>query len=290
MFPKIAICFLVINKMKELPEIAIASACDRTGADVFVGYLNKTDLPALREEVQVNLMLLENQFEDMDKNSDRKYRDFSEDSFYQIVQLKWQLLQRVLEMGYDYIIYSDTDVYWNQDPCPEIVNVFNKMHQVHIQIQSFTDQPSRPKLCMGFVAFRNSQTTRDFLSECSAMHTSHSQHFGRIGDDDIVTRYFEEKNFPEYVLELPQTTFPVGRMLKLYSKTSKFPGLSSPEPYVFHANYVVGLRNKTILMKVFMKNYSIHDKNVDFGVSSLLVLFLKRIRLGLSAWKERLLK
>jgi hypothetical protein len=290
MYPKVAICFLVVNQMKELPKIAITSAYDRTGAQVFVGFLDKSDLPNLRKDVKVNLLLLENQIGDTSDNLEREYRDFSEDSFYQIVQLKWQLLQRVLEMGYDYLIYSDTDVYWNQDPCLEILNLFAKRNKVHIQIQSFTDQPSQPKLCMGFVALRNSQITKDFLSECRANHTRHSQQIGRIGDDDVVTQYFEQKNFPEFILELPQTTFPVGRMLKIYSKKSKFPGLSSPEPYIFHANYVIGLRNKIILMKVFMKNYSTHDKNVDFSPYLFIVLFLKQLRLTLSPWKQRLFK
>ncbi len=290
MYPKVAICFLVVNKMKELPEISITSAYDRTGAQVFVGYLDRADLPTLRKDVKVNLLLLENQFGNSDDNLEREYRDFSEDSFYQIVQLKWQLLQRVLEMGYDYLIYSDTDVYWNQDPCLEILNFFEKRKKVHIQIQSFTDQPSQPKLCMGFVAFRNSQTTKDFLAECRSNHTRHSRQIGRIGDDDVVTKYFEDKNFPEFIHELPQTTFPVGRMLKIYSKKSKFPGLSSPVPYIFHANYVVGLRNKIILMKVFMRNYSVNDKNIDFSPYLLIVLFLKQIRLILSPWKERLFK
>jgi hypothetical protein len=290
MYPKLAICFLVVNKMKELPEISITSAYDRTGAQVFVGYLDKTDLPTLRKDVKVNLLLLENQVGNTGDNLTREYRDFSEDSFYQIVQLKWQLLQKVLEMGYDYLIYSDTDVYWNQDPRLEILNVFERRNKVHIQIQSFTDQPSKPKLCMGFVAFRNSQTTTDFLTECRLNHTRHSQQIGRIGDDDVVTHYFEEKNFPEFIHELPQTTFPVGRMLKIYSKKSKFPGLSSPVPYIFHANYVVGLRNKIILMKVFMKNYSLNDKNVYLGPYLFIILFLKQLRLILSPWKERLLK
>lgn len=276
--------------MKELPEIAITSAYERTGAEILVGYLDESDLPSLRADIKVNLISLENQFAFEEENRGRVYIDFAQDSFYQIVQLKWQLLQKVFEMGYDYIIYSDTDVYWNQDPCIELVEVFEKRQKVHVQIQSFTDQGSRPKLCMGFVAFRNSNQAKEFISDCRARHTKYSHEIGRIGDDDVATQYYEEKDFPEFILELPQTTFPVGRMLKIFSKHSKFPGLPSPVPYIFHANYVVGLRNKTILMKIFMKNYSIFDKKIEFGVRLNAILFLQRLRLFISRWKSNLIK
>lgn len=288
MDPKVAICFLVVNKMKELPEIAITSAHERTGAEIFIGCLDESDLPSLRTDIKVSLIPLENQFAVIDKNLTHVYRDFAHDSFYQIVQLKWQLLQKVFDLGYDYIIYSDTDVYWNQDPCKELTAVFEQRQQVHVQIQSFSDQASQPKLCMGFVAFRVSDLSREFISVCQDRHTRHSQEIGRIGDDDIVTQYYKERDFPEFILELPQTTFPVGRMLKIFAKNSKFPGLPSPVPYIFHANYVVGLRNKIILMKIFMKHYSINDKGRRLGVRIETILLFQRLRLFVSRFKSKL--
>jgi hypothetical protein len=290
MNPKVAICFLVINKMKELPEISITSAHERTGAEIFIGCLDESDLPSLRNDIKVNLVPLENQFAADDKNLTHVYRDFAHDAFYQIVQLKWQLLQKIFNLGYEYIIYSDTDVYWNQDPCKELLEVFEKRQQVHVQIQSFSDQASRPKLCMGFVAFRVSDISREFISICQDRHTRHSQEIGRIGDDDIVTQYYEESNFPAFILELPPTTFPVGRMLKIFAKNSKYPGLPSPVPYIFHANYVVGLRNKIILMKIFMKQYSINDNRRTLGVEIETILLFQRLRLFVSRFKSTLFK
>jgi len=289
MDPKVAICFLVINKMKELPEIAITSAHKRSNAEIFLGYLEESDLPFLNVDVDTNRILLDNNSYLGEANQDRLYRDFAQDSFYQIVQLKWQLLLKVFELGYDYVIYSDTDVYWNQDPCKELIDVFQKRREVHMQIQSFTDQASSPKLCMGFVAFRNSMKAKEFILDCQTRHTKYSIEIGRIGDDDIVTQYYAEKNFPEYILELPQTTFPVGRMLKVFSKNSRFPGLPSPVPYIFHANYVVGLRNKIILMKIFMREYSIYDRNVNLGARLNTILLFQRLRYFLSRWKTVLM-
>jgi hypothetical protein len=275
--------------MKELPEIAITSAHERSGAEIFLGYLDESDLPSLPDNVVTNRVLLENNSLFEEFNHERVYEDFAQDSFYQIVQLKWQLLLKVFELGYDYVIYSDTDVYWNQDPCKELVEVFQTRRGVHVQIQSFTDQASGPKLCMGFVAFRNSPQSTEFITDCQARHVKYSLEIGRIGDDDIVTQYYEEKDFPELILELPQTTFPTGRMLKLFSKSSKYPGMPSPVPYIFHANFVVGLRNKTILMKVFMNHYSLHDKKVGLGAGLSTVLFFQRLRHVISRWKISLM-
>lgn len=290
MSPRVAICFLVVNKMEVLPEISITSAFDRTHSEIILGYLNQDDLPRLRPDVSIKTLHLENLTEIGLSRTNDTYSDFSEDDFYKIVQLKWQLLEKTLGMGYDFVVYSDTDVYWNLNPLPELLEIFSSREEVAIQIQSFTDLPSHPKLCMGFVAFRNSSLSRDFLQECRERHSSHAADHGRIGDDDIVTEYYKEKNFPRYIQELPQSTFPVGRMLKLYAKNSKYPGLPSPQPFIFHANYVVGLRNKIILMKIFISKYSAFDKGLGLGIEHLAVLLIQRFRLKLGRIKSLMFK
>lgn len=282
MSPRVAVCFLVINRMEALPEISITSAFDRTHAEVLLGYLNENDLPTLRPDVVVQPLKLEDAQNYGLASLTGIYSDFSEDEFYRIVQLKWQLLLRALELGYDYVIYSDTDVYWNLNPISELIDVFNAREDVHIQIQSFTDLPSQPRLCMGFVAIRNSSTSLEILNECKLSHLIHSREQGRIGDDDIVTQYYVKNGFPRSIQELPQTTFPVGRLLKLYASNSKFPGLPSPSPYIFHANYVVGLQNKIILMKVFVRNYSSNKDKINFSFKHFVILQTKRFRLKLN--------
>jgi hypothetical protein len=274
--------------MQDLPEMAITSAYDRTGVDILLGYLEMNDLPSLRPDVRVTPLLLQNQFATDVDNLNSDYKDFSEDIFYEIVQYKWHLLEEAFKLGYDYIIYSDTDVYWNQDPLPEILTVFQSREEVSIQIQSFTDLLSQPQLCMGFVALKKSEASSEFLSECKSRHKLHSHEIGRIGDDEIVTQFYADKNFPNSILELPQTTFPVGRMLKLYSITSKYPGLPSPVPFIFHANYVIGLRNKIILMKIFIQNYSTFENKVNHGVVNFSILQVLKLRLFLSRIKNRL--
>ena len=276
--------------MQALPEISITSAFDRTEAEILLGFLDEEDLPTLRQDIQYTPVPLEALFGVKKHIESGEYKDFSEDAFYQIVQYKWQLLQKVLDMGYDYVIYSDTDVYWNEDPIAELLSVFDSRKEVHVQIQSFTDNPSKPRLCMGFVAFRNSQVSLDFINRCADRHKEHSKKYGRVGDDDIVTEYFIHLRYPPFILELPQTTFPVGRMLKFYANHSKYPGLPSPTPFIFHANYVIGLKNKIMLIKIFIRYYSLYDKGLNLDFSSRVNLSIQHLRLFLHKAKGLLHK
>lgn len=273
-----AVCFLLIGQLGELPKIALQSVLDRTSAPIFIGVLNPRDLINLPQSHRIHYLELNTLSNDKRSGASSQYQDFSTTDFYHIVQYKWQLLTKMLELNFKFVVYSDTDVYWNLNPLPAIEKVFAERPYVEIQIQSFTDDPSNPKLCMGFVAFRVSSNNIDFIQECAQRHKLESTTKERVGDDDIVTLKFAEQGFPASILELPQTTFPVGRMLKLYRKDSIMPGIGSPNPYIFHANFVVGLTNKLILIKLFIQHYSTFDKQTRISFSLFSILTIKRWR------------
>lgn len=287
---KTAICFLLIGRLGELSRISIQSALDRTSSPIFVGILDDRDTQGLPKSSRINFIKLNLNSGDTTSGMAGQYQDFSTESFYQIVQYKWQLLLRIMELEYEFVIYSDTDVYWNLNPIPLLEKVFLIRPSLQMQIQSFTDDPSEPKLCMGFVAFRVSPKTIQFLGECFNRHQIESSTKKKVGDDDIVTLKFVEDGFPATILELPQTTFPVGRMLKFYRTKSIMPGLGSPEPYIFHANYVVGLTNKLIMTKLFIRHYSSSERGQRLGFSLYSQLAIKRLRQSLHDFRVKVLK
>lgn len=270
------ICFLVVNKMEKLPQIAIESAYRTSSGDIYIGYLRKEDLPNLPSSPRIKYIQLD--LLGFESDSTQTYQSFSEDSFYQIVQYKWSLLNHVLQLDYRYVIYSDTDVFWNLDPIQEIETTFVGLSMVNIQIQNFTDSLNQPRLCMGFVAFRNNMETRDFIHLCQERHKSDALQMEKVGDDDVVTRLYVELERPNWIIELPQTTFPVGRMLKLFALNSLYPGLASPTPFIFHANYVIGLKNKILLIRIFMANYSQSPHRRKLSLVSYAVLAIKHLR------------
>jgi hypothetical protein len=271
-----AVSFLIINNMNRLPEIAIKSVLNKCSAPIIIGYINDTDLPTNIDYHRIKLIKLNppKYLSDIVGKDKKDYLDFSTKNFFQLVQLKWLLLEEILLLGYKYVIYSDTDVIWLKDPMPTLLATFESNPKVHWLMQSVTNEPSDVQLCMGFLAIKNSEVVRNFIKLCKEYHQTLIKNNPYFGDDNVVTDLFKNLNYPEFIRELPQVTFPVGNLLNLYSKKNVFPGLSGPSPYIFHANYAVGLKNKFKLLQVFNKEKrsGIKELKMDFVDSMFLIV------------------
>lgn len=281
---KTIVAFLVINQIPELPKAAIQSVLEHSDSDICVGYLNEQDIAGLDFSDRVSfqkLVALPNQV------LNGKYRDFSENLFYQIVRLKWQLIETLLVSQYELVLYSDLDVIWLRNPIAPIQDALHSNSDVSLLIQSFTSDPSQPKLCMGFVAFRNCDVSRQIVAKCKNLHAEMILLSPQLGDDDVVTKYFVESGFNSQIQLLPQSTFPVGSLLNLYITKPRFPGLSSPEPYIFHLNYVVGLQNKRIMLRLLKRRFKLRI-GIRGMPSWFLLLSLKRLRNNLWLIKRKL--
>lgn len=248
-----AICLLLVNDIPLMPQIAIESILVSTDQPVFLGFVNQEDVKHFQQNHRIHLIDLSANYEALGiENSDGLYSGWTNDDFFRIVQLKWQLLRKVLASGYSFVIYSDLDVVWIDDAYREIGKTFAKRPEVSIQIQSFTRNLDSPKLCMGFIGLRNDQRSLDFIETGAKKHSEELKSNPRIGDDDVATLMYSMWKFPSWIVELPQTTFPVGVSFNLFRAKMAFPGLKAQEPFIFHANFVVGLENKVMLMKSFL--------------------------------------
>ena len=278
-------CLLIINPIPKLSELAILSVLENTSLPVAVGYLNESDLPAVAQDSRVKKIPLSEEVNKLFEKeiSQGTYQDFSKDDFFTLVQAKWILFQKLLSAGYSEIFYSDVDVVWIKNPVTEILDFFSKAQEVHWLIQSFTTSPEEPKLCMGFAAFRNTEIVKSFIDLCAEEHALGLKSNPRLGDDEVISALNQKLGFPTWIKELPQATFPVGSMLNLFSKRNLYPGLSGPKPYIFHANYVVGLENKILLLKLFLHSMKIKNLNFTLDFHSRMKLSLKQLRLLL--WK-----
>jgi hypothetical protein len=122
-----------------------------------------------------------------------------------------------------------------------------------MMIQHFSWVPGQPQLCMGFVSFRTGSYFDQLIANASDLHARMLRANPRTGDDDVITELYHSKGFPAEIQLLPQSTFPVGNLLNLFSKRDEFPGLQPFEPYIFHGNFVVGLRKKLLLARIVFK-------------------------------------
>lgn len=280
-----AVCFLVINKILELPQISIQSAIDNTNLPIIVGYVSEQDIVDL-QHLPVSFVKI-NVKNQISVNSE--YAAFDQDQFYRIVMNKWELLIQNLP-GFDYLIYSDIDVLWIRDAGEQINEIFSAFPNVHLAMQNFGDSEQSPKLCMGFVAIRNSVLGSEFLLKCKERHKELIQVNPRIGDDDIATLLLGEIGFPNWLHRLSQVHFPVGNLLNLFTGRNSFPGIKSPIPYVFHLNYVVGLKNKRLMMRIVSSSNPDWSIDAQLGFKWRLILLLKRIKLNLVQLKKLALK
>lgn len=251
------VCFLVINKISMLPSIAIESCLKATESDVYIGYVSKSDIDGLPINPRIRYVNLGEAAQEAGVEIG-EYKNFTQDEFFKLVVLKWALISSCLrQSGSSFVIYSDLDVMWLNDPARDLSNSFSRHENVQIYIQDFTSNPALPNLCMGFAAFRNSTRCRKVIAELNRLHLDMLQENSKFGDDDVVTRYFREHQTVEIGL-LPQSTFPVGSMGKLFSHKTFFPGIESPKPYIFHANFVIGNANKVSYLFLISQVFAIH--------------------------------
>ncbi len=276
-----AICLLVVNRIPQMPTIALNSILKSTQKNAHIGYVNFLDIEEYASNPRVNLVDLSKEYAELKilgvKND---YTGWNSNEFFRIVQMKWVLLRNMLSAGFEFVIYSDLDVVWSLDAYAEIASGFERRPEVSIQIQSFSRNISDPKLCMGFVALKNDEISHGFIAAGGRRHADELIRNPRIGDDDVATMLYVEQSFPKWLMELPQTTFPVGVSINLFRGRSVFPGLKAQEPFIFHANFAVGLNNKILLMKTFLQKDQRVQYNAKFSPKEFLILFAKRIKNG----------
>jgi hypothetical protein len=250
-----AVIFLVINHIPDLPELSINSVLQNSDSHIFIGTVREIDRESLPKSDRISYIDLNQDAVALGISTEKgQYESFEKDDFFSLVQLKWALLSKVSQVSKcDFIIYNDIDVFWLRPLIPDLVNAFEKSDGIEMMIQHFSWVPGQPQLCMGFVFFRTGNYFNQLIASASGLHAQMLGENPRTGDDDVITELYRSNGFPTEIQLLPQTTFPVGNLLNLFSKRDEFPGLQPFEPYIFHANFVVGLRRKLLITRIVFK-------------------------------------
>ncbi len=276
-----SIVFLVINRIEKLPTLAINSVLDNSDSPIFIGTVRDID----REGLPVNDRI---SYVDLSADALRLgipitngvYQSFEKNEFFSLVQLKWALFKKVSEVNdCEFIIYNDIDVFWLRPVLPELTNAFEISPKTQIMIQHFSWLPGQPQLCMGFVAFKIGDFFSSLINRAAQLHAQMLEENPRSGDDDVITELYRSDHFPQEIQLLPQTTFPVGNLLNLFSKSDEFPGLRPFEPFIFHANLVVGLRKKLLITKIAYRQRGLKPNGLSRFVLTVMNLEMIAYRL-----------
>jgi hypothetical protein len=249
-----SVCLLVINRIESLPEIALKSIAANCDARIYIGYLNIQDVSKLLLHKNTIGVDLSGSAKDLQLIAgESSYKDFGSYDFFQLVQLKWELIRQVNETSKSKIlIYSDLDVVWLRNPTGACLRFFEENENTSMVIQDLTSEPDKPLLCMGFVSFRCGPGLTLLVQEFGKLHQELLRKDASIGDDDVVTKYYRDRQSPQSIRLLPQTTFPTGNLISLFLKKQPLPGMKRVQPYIFHANFVVGLHKKLLLIFIFL--------------------------------------
>lgn len=246
------ICYLLINRIPKLPKLAIESALQNTSAEIYVGFLNRTDLSELPVNPRIHFIDLNVQAVEKNLRPESSgYISFDQNFFFQLVQLKWDLFQFLLsKTDADFLVYLDLDVVVLKDLVTEFERTFDSLPNVEVLVQEFTHEPSIPRLCMGVFAIKGGELSRRLVEKCSLVHSETLVTNPRFGDDDVITEVYADLEFKNSFLRLPQHSFPVGNLINLFLPISPLRGLRPPRPFVFHSNFVVGIQKKYLLLEM----------------------------------------
>jgi hypothetical protein len=269
-----AVCFLVVNDMDQLPRVAINSVLINSEAPIYVGYIHEADITEVPRHHRIKFIQLKLGA----SYATRKYQDFGTSGFYDAVSLKWSLFLKLMDLHFDFIIYNDLDVVWMRNAGEAVNDFFTRLARIDLAFQSFTRDPVGPLLCMGFFAFRNTEFSRRFILKCEKEHLDAIASGQLIGDDEIVTQGYINSGFSERFWELPQSTFAVGNFLDLFLGRPRMPGVSKPKPFIFHANYVVGLDNKLFMLSLMLGKTRSNELGLRIKPLKLVWQYLRRTK------------
>jgi hypothetical protein len=283
------VALLAINAMREIGPVCLESILQNSDSRICIGYIKSEDIDFLPKDDRITYMDLSNQARTLGLDlSSTTYVDYTKSEFFKLVQLKWDLLLGCLKLeNCRWVIYSDFDVIWLRDATKPIVDSFNKMGEIEIMIQNNSFDPSNRSLCMGFVGIRQSSKLIASLEDLKTRHRLALEKDPYIGDDGVISDFLLGGSSGINFLELPQGGFPTGNYANLLSRHNVFPGLSAPKPFIFHANYVIGERKKTLLLYLISK--STNDSTSLFGRWRVLSYRLEYIARKMNVTRRRML-
>lgn len=278
------IALLIVNRIRDLPLLAVNSIRRQNDSRIYVGYLNESDIQDLRALDNLIFINLSEflQPEDQILLSASTYAEYTSEIFFRLVRLKWSLFSKVCkEVQNGIIIYSDLDVLWLDDVVGYIEHIFQQNSKIQICIQDQTFMSLDKVLCMGLFSVRVNMDSIDFFEEMSIRHKDALAINPKAGDDGVITDYYRALEDKSIFFLLPQMGFPVGSLSNAFFDVGYFTGLKLTKPYIFHANYVVGQRRKLVLLLAVARHFGLDSNLIKFNATIGMELALRKYFLRL---------
>lgn len=175
------------------------------------------------------------------------YHNIGSKEFAFVSWHKFQIIKDALA-EHELVIFSDCDIVYFRDPAAFIANAA-RAYPMGGQSDCFDSFPQH--ICTGFLFFRREESVTQLLDHCFTVAIQNMQNGKFIGHDQQVFNLIFKNNGRFYAsfCFLSEYYFPNGASYKNFSAEALDYSVSAGAPYLFHANYVVGLENKKRLLQ-----------------------------------------
>ena len=171
------------------------------------------------------------------------YSPFETTAFNIVTSYKWQIILDTIAQGYENVIYADTDIVFLKD-FDSYVSSVAEIYDFGVQSES---QPTFPvTACTGFMFFN--KKAKGFVERVLRENAN-----DRISNNDQGAFNSFIRNSPALSKDMyffPEALFQNGLHYKNYLKGRKLWFMDTDlKPFLFHANYVRGLKFKIKLLR-----------------------------------------
>jgi hypothetical protein len=172
------------------------------------------------------------------------YVDWNTWEFNAFLKYRLPVLRAILAEG-KRVVCADIDVSWLHNPLPYLSKVLDH-YPWTCQIEASPEFPQH--FCLGFFAVTASPEVLQLIDLHMARYTGEAMDRG----DQTLFRelLIENPHFLAKMFPLPESFFPTGLLYRSVGRWEPpcVPMMGRIEPYIFHANWCVGLENKRRLL------------------------------------------
>jgi hypothetical protein len=189
-----------------------------------------------------NLSLIERDFFEKSAIKKDAYSEYGTKEFNIITSNKWKIIIDALDSGYQNVIFTDCDVSIIRD-CSNYVEQVADAYPCGVQSESQPTFP--PDLCTGFMFF--SREAYGLLESVNEINLASNVD---RNDQDIFNLLVKSNpGLVKNIWVLPEALFQNGLHAPFHLGRKFDLQLGELSPFVFHANYVKGLKNKIKLLQ-----------------------------------------
>jgi hypothetical protein len=203
----------------------------------------RNELGPVAEKYRVRSRILEETIDAQAPDMPSSYLNWNTDAFNILMSYRFRVLRVILAEAKK-VIVSDIDVAWLRNPLPYLSEVLRR-HPWACQIEAKAEFP--PNFCLGFYALRAAPDTIELID---LNLTSMGARDVKPADQDLFREILiDNPRFLAKVFALPESAFPSGLLYRsVASQDDSVPMAGRMQPFIFHANWCVGLENKQRLL------------------------------------------